>query len=77
VAGTGLPVPSRFELIAAIDDYVSGNALHAVESLARARIAEEDPAVVAAAVAYGTALRCALNRSAPFAQRMIESKSSL
>ena len=56
VAGTGLPVPARFELIAAIDDYVSGNALHAVESLARARIAEEDPAMVAAAVAYGTAL---------------------
>jgi hypothetical protein len=56
VAGTGLPVPARFELIAATDDYVSGNALHAVESLARARIAEQDPAMVAAAVAYGTAL---------------------
>jgi AcrR family transcriptional regulator len=56
VAGTGLPAPARFELIAAIDDYVSGNALHAVESLARARIAEENPAMVAAAVAYGTAL---------------------
>lgn len=55
VAGTGLPVPARFELIAAIDDYVCGNALHAVESLARAKIAEEDPAMVAAAVAYGTA----------------------
>ena len=56
VAGTGLPVPARFELIAATDDYVSGNALHAVESLARARIAAHDPAMVAAAVAYGTAL---------------------
>jgi AcrR family transcriptional regulator len=55
VAGTGLPVPARFELIAATDDYVSGNALHAVESLARARAAEQDPAMVAAAVAYGTA----------------------
>jgi AcrR family transcriptional regulator len=56
VAGAGLPAAARFELIAAIDDYVSGNALHAVESLARARIAEQDPAMVAAAVAYGTAL---------------------
>ena len=55
VAGTGLPVPARFELIAVIDDYVSGNALHAVESLARARAAEADPAMVAAAVAYGIA----------------------
>ena len=55
VAGTGLPVLARFELIAATDDYLSGNALHAVESLARAKIAEEDPAMVAAAVAYGIA----------------------
>ena len=55
VAGTGLPAPARFELIAAVDDYVSGNALHAIESLARARTAEEDPAMVAAAVAYGIA----------------------
>jgi hypothetical protein len=55
VAGTGLALPARFELIAAVDDYVSGNALHAVESLARAKIAAEDPAMVAAAVAYGIA----------------------
>jgi AcrR family transcriptional regulator len=55
VAGTGLPLPARFELIAAIDDYVSGNALHAVESLTRARAAEADPGMVAAAVAYGIA----------------------
>jgi AcrR family transcriptional regulator len=55
VAGTGLALPARFELIAAVDDYVSGNALHAVESLARAKIAEEDPEMVAAAVAYGIA----------------------
>jgi AcrR family transcriptional regulator len=55
VAGTGLGVPSRFELIAAIDDYVSGNALHAVESLTRARAADADPAMVAAAVAFGVA----------------------
>ena len=55
VAGTGLPLPARFELIAAIDDYVSGNALHAVESLTRARAAEADPGMVAAAVAHGIA----------------------
>ena len=55
VAGTGLPVPARFELIAAIDDYVSGNALHAVESLARASAAAADPAIAAAAVAHGIA----------------------
>jgi AcrR family transcriptional regulator len=53
VAGTGLPAPARLELIAAVDDYVSGHALHAVESLARARAAEEDPAMVTAAIAYG------------------------
>ena len=45
---------------------MSGNALHAVESLARARIAEEDPAMVAAAVAYGIALL----RSGDFPQLM-------
>ena len=33
VAGTGLGIPARFGLIATVDDYVSGNALHAVESL--------------------------------------------
>jgi AcrR family transcriptional regulator len=54
-AGTGLPAPARFELIAAVDDYVSGNALHSVESLTRAQVAEADPAMVAAAVAYGLA----------------------
>lgn len=53
VAGTGLALPARFELIAAIDDYVTGNALHAVESLTRAKIAADDPAMVAAAIAYG------------------------
>lgn len=55
LAGTGLAAPARLELIAAVDDYVSGNALHAVESLTRARVAEADPAMVAAAIAYGVA----------------------
>jgi hypothetical protein len=55
VAGTGLGAAAGFELIATVDNYVSGNVLHAVESLARARAAEADPAMVAAAVAYGVA----------------------
>jgi AcrR family transcriptional regulator len=54
-AGTGLPAPARLELIAAVDDYVAGNALHSVESLTRAQIAQADPAMVAAAVDYGLA----------------------
>jgi len=51
-AGTGLPAAARLELIAAVDDYVAGNALHGAESLARARAAEADPGLVAATVAY-------------------------
>jgi AcrR family transcriptional regulator len=54
--GAGLSVAARLELIAAVDDYVAGNALHAVEALTRARIAREDPDMVAAAIAYGLAL---------------------
>jgi len=54
-AGTGLPVPARLELIAAVDDYVAGNALHSVESLTRAQVAQADPAMVAAAIDYGLA----------------------
>jgi AcrR family transcriptional regulator len=55
-AGSGLSAPARLGLIAAVDDYVAGNALHAVEALTRAKIAESDPEMVAAAIAYGTAL---------------------
>jgi AcrR family transcriptional regulator len=54
--GAGLSVTARLELIAAVDDYVAGNALHGVEALTRARIAEENPDMVAAAIAYGLAL---------------------
>jgi AcrR family transcriptional regulator len=56
VAGTGLPAAARFELIATVDDYVSGNAVHAVETLTRAKAAEADPAMVEAAISYGVAL---------------------
>ncbi len=52
-AGTGLPAQARLEFLAAVDDYVVGNALHAVESLARAKAAEADSAMAAAAIAYG------------------------
>ena len=55
LGGTGLPATAKFELIAVIDDYVSGHALHAVEALSRARLAEADPAMVAAAVTHGIA----------------------
>ncbi len=55
LVGTGLPATATFELIAVVDDYVSGNALHAVEALSRARLAEADPAMTAAAVAHGIA----------------------
>jgi AcrR family transcriptional regulator len=54
--GARLSGRARLELIAAVDDYVAGNALHGVEALTRARIAREDPDMVAAAIAYGLAL---------------------
>lgn len=55
VADTRLSATARFEFIAAVDDYVAGNALHAIESLTRAAVAEADPAMVTAAVEYGVA----------------------
>jgi hypothetical protein len=55
VAGSGRSAAARMELIAVVDDYVSGNALHAAESLARAKAAEQDPAIVTAMVEYGVA----------------------
>jgi AcrR family transcriptional regulator len=56
VEKTGLPAAASFELTTAVDDYVAGNALHAVESLTRAEAAEADPAMVAAAIEYGVSL---------------------
>lgn len=53
-AGTPLPAAARMELNAAVDDYVAGNALHAVEALARAKLAEADPEMVAATISYWT-----------------------
>jgi AcrR family transcriptional regulator len=54
-ASTGLTATARLELIATVDDYVFGNALHGIESLARATAASADPAMVAAAIQYGLA----------------------
>jgi len=52
-AGTGLPAQARLALLATVDDYVFGNALHGVESLGRARAAGADPAMAAAMIEYG------------------------
>jgi AcrR family transcriptional regulator len=56
VASTELAAPDKFALLAAVDDYVFGNALHAVESLTRAEAAAADPDMVSAAMAFGLAL---------------------
>lgn len=55
VAGTGLPAPARLELIAVVDDYVAGSALHSIEALTRAELAKADPEAVAATISYWTA----------------------
>ncbi|HEY2688288.1 MAG TPA: TetR/AcrR family transcriptional regulator [Streptosporangiaceae bacterium] len=52
-AGTGLDGAARLEIMATVDDFVTGNALHSVESLSRAQMAEAYPAMVEAAVEYG------------------------
>jgi AcrR family transcriptional regulator len=51
VGGTGLEPHARLELLALVDDYVFGSALHAVESLRRAALARADPELVLRAVA--------------------------
>ncbi len=56
LADTGLTHRDKFELIAAVDAYVLGASLQAIESLSRAAIADSDPDAVAAAVDYGTRL---------------------
>ncbi|MGA9113611.1 MAG: TetR/AcrR family transcriptional regulator [Candidatus Dormiibacterota bacterium] len=53
--GTGLEPPARLELLALVDDYVFGSALHAVESLRRAALARADPDTVRRAVEFGVA----------------------
>jgi len=55
VAGTGLEPRARLELLALIDDYVFGSALHGVESLRRAALARAEPDAVRRAVEFGIA----------------------
>jgi AcrR family transcriptional regulator len=54
-AGTGLDPAARMELLALVDAYVFGNALHTAESLKRAAIMQANPQVVRAAMEYGQA----------------------
>jgi AcrR family transcriptional regulator len=51
--GTGLDARARLELLALVDDYVVGNALHTSESLKRAAAARADPEAVRASVEFG------------------------
>jgi hypothetical protein len=53
-AGAGLSTAGRLELIAVVDDYVAGSALHSIEALTRAEIARTDPEMVSATIAYWT-----------------------
>ena len=54
-AGTGLAPAARLELLAIVDAYVFGNALHTAESLKRAAIMQANPQAVRAAMEYGQA----------------------
>ncbi len=56
LAGTRLGRQEKFELIAAIDAYVLGAALQAIETLSRTELAESDPESVAAVVEFGMEL---------------------
>jgi AcrR family transcriptional regulator len=51
---TGLTPQDRLALMAIVDDYVIGNALHTVESTTRAQAAAANPTLAADAIAFGT-----------------------
>jgi AcrR family transcriptional regulator len=51
---TELAPRDRLALLAIVDDYVVGNALHTVESTSRAQAADANPALTADAIAFGT-----------------------
>jgi hypothetical protein len=53
LAGTSLTRQRKFELIAAVDAYVLGASLQAIETLFRTGLAQTDPESVAAAVEFG------------------------
>ena len=56
LAATGLSYPQKTEVTAILDDYVAGNASHAIEAQERLRIASSNPSLVTEAMAYGAAL---------------------
>ena len=56
LAATGLSYPQKTEVTAILDDYVAGNASHAIEAQERLRIASSNPSLVTEAMAYGEAL---------------------
>ncbi|WP_216897825.1 TetR/AcrR family transcriptional regulator [Nocardia alni] len=56
LAGTRLGKQEKFELIAAVDAYVLGASLHAIETLSRTELAESDPESVSAVVEFGMRL---------------------
>jgi AcrR family transcriptional regulator len=55
VAGTGLSPAGQLDLLAVVDDYVFGNALHANEARSRAAAAATDPAAASALMEFGLA----------------------
>jgi len=59
LAATGLGYPQKTELTAILDDYVNGNAAHAVEARERMQLASRDPGLAIEARAYGEALMAA------------------
>lgn len=56
LAGTSLSRSQKLELVAAVDAYVLGASLHAIETLSRTGLAESDPESAAAAVEFGMGL---------------------
>jgi AcrR family transcriptional regulator len=56
LAATTLSYPQKTEVTAILDDYVAGNASHAIEAQERLRIASRNPRLVAEAMAYGESL---------------------
>jgi AcrR family transcriptional regulator len=56
LATTTLSYPQKTEVTAILDDYVAGNASHAIEAQERLRTASRNPGLVTEAMAYGEAL---------------------
>ncbi|GAA1953119.1 hypothetical protein GCM10009776_13730 [Microbacterium deminutum] len=54
--GTDLTTARKITLTAILDDYVVGSAIHTVESLERARAAEQNPVTVRDAMVFGQGL---------------------